>query len=282
MSHLVDIELVCPSCGAQVQQSVDAVEPDFASGVETGESYPVIECAHCKLVFELYVVTSMSGAEVSCTNHDIEMGFGIQYYDDFDDEYFDSLIETSLTRAEDIFEAHMNSAIELLKVEATGHTEFSLLVMLHGHVVSAIEGYLESTYIRLVMEYQDLMQKAIETDPELKEMKFNLTEFIGFEEKLKETVSKRLAKIIFHNVRNLVAMYINVLEHKFDDINWFVQAVNTRHHCVHRAGYDKDGKQVELSRDSINELIRKANEMKKSVSQTALNIKTMRIEPDEF
>jgi hypothetical protein len=282
MSHAVDVEFICINCGAQVSQTVDAAEPDFRRGQETGECYPTVECAHCQESYDLYVTTSMSSAEISCTNHDIDIGYGIQYYDDFDDEYFDSLTETNLKKAEDIFDAHINSAIELLKIEATNHTEFSLLVMLHGHVISAIEGYLESTYIRLVTEHQDLMQKAIKTDPVLKDRKFLLSEFFDFENKLKNIVGKRLAEIIFHNTHNVTAMYRNVLNHDFGDISWFVAAVSIRHHCVHRAGYDKEGNPVELSKASIKELIAKAYEIKESVSQTALYVETIRTEIDDF
>jgi hypothetical protein len=278
MSHIADIEFVCVNCGAQVSQSVDAQEPDFGLGQRTGECYSSLECAHCQENYDLYVVTSMSGCDISCTNHDIDIGYGIQYYDEYDDEYFDSLTETNLQKAEDIFDAHIKSAHELLKIKATDHTEFSLLVMLHAHVVSTIEGYLESTYIRLVTEHQDLMQKAIQTDPVLKGKKFLLSEYFDFENNLKTIVGQRLAEIIFHNTNNVTAMYRNVLNHDFGDMKWFVTAVRTRHHCVHRAGYNKEGEPVELSKASIEELIAKAYEIKENVSQTAIYVETIRTE----
>lgn len=282
MSHVVDVGFVCKVCGEQISQAVDAEEPNFEKGEETGESFSTIECEHCPEKYELYVTTNMSGSEVSCTNHDIDIEYGIQYYDEYDDDYFESLAETNLKKAEDIFDAHINSAVELLKIDVSGHTEFSLLVMLHGHVVSAIEGYLESTYIRLVTEHQELMQKAIQTDPVLKDRKFLLSEYFGFENNLKNIVGKRLAEIIFHNTKNVTAMYKNVLNHKFGDMTWFVAAVDIRHHCVHRAGIDKQGVQVQLSKASIEELISKAYEIKESVSQTAIYVDTKQNEGNEF
>ena len=56
-------------------------------------------------------------------------------------------------------------------------------------------------------------------------------------------------------------MYKDVLECEFGDVAWLFQAVSIRHHCVHRAGLDKEGEQVDISIESIKGLVSKAVEL---------------------
>lgn len=42
-------------------------------------------------------------------------------------------------------------------------------------------------------------------------------------------------------------------------MKWLYKAVELRHHCVHRAGYDKDGNEVDITTKDIELLIRKCS-----------------------
>lgn len=58
-------------------------------------------------------------------------------------------------------------------------------------------------------------------------------------------------------------MYETVLNHKFSDLSWLFKAVEIRHHCVHRAGYSKDGEKVDISVESIADLLNNVNDLGK-------------------
>ena len=75
-----------------------------------------------------------------------------------------------------IFQNQIKSVVKLLEVEIDEETYFSLLVMLHGHVVAAIESYLASTFIHKVTNSEELTRKLVETDPKFSNMKFTLKE----------------------------------------------------------------------------------------------------------
>ena len=171
-----------------------------------------------------------------------------------------------------IFDTQMRSVIELLNVQASNETQFSLLVMLHGHTVAAVESYLASTFIHKVTNSEDLIRKLVESDPVFSKMKFTLQEIFEKQENLKLTVATYLKDLIFHDLKKVKPMFKDVLECDFGDISWLFDAVKTRHHCVHRAGLDKDGNRVDISIDSIKKLVNSSSllvhEVEDKVSQT--------------
>jgi hypothetical protein len=159
------------------------------------------------------------------------------------------------------FDTQIRSVHELLEVGVSSEAQFSLLVMLHGHIVAAVESYLASTFIREVTNSEDLIRKLIETDPVFSERTITLKEIYEKHETLKLTVATYLRDLIFHNIAKVKPMYKSVLNCDFGDISWLFEAVNIRHHCVHRAGLDKDGNKVELSKDSVRELAARSSKL---------------------
>lgn len=158
-----------------------------------------------------------------------------------------------------MFEIQMASISELLNVEVFNETQFSLLVMLHGHAVASVESYLASTFIHNVTNSETLIKRLVETDPTFSKMKFTLKDIYQKHQGLKITVATYLKDLIFHDLKKVKPMFKDVLDCDFGDISWLFTAVNIRHHCVHRAGLDKDGNRVNISHASIKELIDKSN-----------------------
>ena len=72
---------------------------------------------------------------------------------------------------------------------------------------------------------------------------------------MRDDVGKYLQDLIFHKIDKVEPMYKSVLGINFGDVKWLFEAVALRHHCVHRAGYDKDGNEVNLGKENIELLI---------------------------
>lgn len=159
------------------------------------------------------------------------------------------------------FDAQIRNILEILEVEVSIDAQFSLLVMLHGHIVAAVESYLASTFIREVTNSEELIRKLIETDPVFSEKTFTLKEIFKKHETLQLTVATYLRDLIFHNLSKVKPMFKSVLSCDFGDISWLYKAVDVRHHCVHRAGLDKEGNEVNLSKDSIKELANRSSKL---------------------
>lgn len=160
-----------------------------------------------------------------------------------------------------IFLTHINSVEQLARISLDNETHFHLLVMLHAHVVAAIESYLASTYIRHVVSNPELMRKAIESDPHFNEQKVSISEIFKTVDNIKDIVVKRLKDIIFHRIDVVKPMYKAVFNYDFGDVKWLFKAVAIRHDCTHRAGFDKDEKKVNVSTDSVLELTQNCRDL---------------------
>ncbi|MCU8260539.1 hypothetical protein M2G94_21420, partial [Vibrio vulnificus] len=157
-----------------------------------------------------------------------------------------------------VFSTQIQSVRALLNVQVYNETQFSLLVMLHGHTVASLESYLASKFIQNVTNSEELIRKLVETDPTFSKMKFTLKEIYEKQESLKLTVATYLKDLIFHDLKKVKPMFKDVLGCDFGDISWLFSAVNLRHHCVHRAGLDKEGNRIDISVESVRQLVEKS------------------------
>jgi hypothetical protein len=155
----------------------------------------------------------------------------------------------------EMFNKQIAEIPKILHIPAEGNTKFSLLVMLHAHIVSALEHFLSTTFIHSVTNSDKLTRRLIETDPEFGNRKFTVNEIYAQHSNIRSTVAAYLKGIIYHDMRKVKPMYAEVLSYEFGDISWLFKAVRVRHDCVHRAGYDKEGAPVNLSVESITDLI---------------------------
>ncbi|QYK12244.1 hypothetical protein K0I63_16080 [Shewanella rhizosphaerae] len=165
----------------------------------------------------------------------------------------------------EMFNKQLAEIPALLQIETTQSAQFSLLVMLHAHVVSTLEHFLLTTFIHCVTSSDKLTRKLIETDPEFGNRKFTVNEIYAQHSNIKSTVATYLKGIIFHDMRKVKPMYAEVLACDFGDISWLFRAVRLRHDCVHRAGYEKDGKSVTVSVESIKELVKNCRELAEKI-----------------
>ena len=154
-----------------------------------------------------------------------------------------------------VFDNQIRSILNLLSVSTDSETQFSLLVMLHGHAVASVEAYLASTFIHRVTNSDKLIRKLVESDPVFAEMTFTMRDIYKKHEGLKLTVADYLKNLIFHRLDKIKPMYKSVLDCDFGNISWLFSAVKVRHDCVHRAGWDNNGKKVVITTESVKELV---------------------------
>ena len=118
----------------------------------------------------------------------------------------------------------------------------------------------------------------MESDPTFAKMKFSLKEIYEKSESLKITVIGYLKDLIFHDIAKVKPMFLKVLGCDFGNIEWLFKAVSIRHHCVHRAGLDKDGKKVELSDHSIDELMTNAKSLVEKIEKDVKELEVLDVD----
>lgn len=254
---LMDISFLC-DCGEQIEETVYVPMPNFAAekNKDSGsEHFEEICCEACDKEHEVYVTNTFYAADCSINFGNTEVNYGMPYFpeSDYDNEELEWVIESENQIS--IFKSQIESVEKILAANIDSEAYFSLLVMLYGHVVAAVEAYLSSTFIQKVTNSEELTRKLIETDPNFSKMKFTLKEIFEEQEKLKVTVATYLKDLIFHNLNKVKPMYRDVLDCDFGDIGWLFEAVRIRHHCVHRAGFDKEGNRVDLTEDIVRDLV---------------------------
>lgn len=156
-----------------------------------------------------------------------------------------------------VLKAQLESVENILNLAVDRRDEFSLLVMLHAHIIASLEQYMSSTFIHHVTNSEPLMKKLVETDPEFAERKFTLNEIYVRQKELKVIVADYLKLMIFHKLEKVKPMYENVFDFDFGDIKWLFRAIKLRHDCVHRAGVSKDGKEIIVTSAGVKDLAEK-------------------------
>lgn len=201
---------------------------------------------------------------------------------DFIDDLIDSVSQESVIEQEDyewyeenenknhyqLLMDQLDSVDMILELDVPEKARFSFLVMIHAHVVSTIEGYLAGVFIHQVCNSEELTRKLVESDPEFSKRKFTLREIYQEKDTLKITVSSYLKDLIFHDIKKVKPMYETVLNHNFSGISWLFKAVEVRHHCVHRAGYNKDGEKTFISIESITDLLNNVTDLAGEINFT--------------
>ncbi|MCY9822645.1 hypothetical protein [Aeromonas media] len=148
--------------------------------------------------------------------------------------------------------------------------DFNLMVMLHSHVISSFESYLSFTFTQKVMKNKTYKRKLIECESYFSKTKFNFSEFYLIQDSLDQRIKNYLEHVLFHNLKNTVPLFKGVLDYEFDedDLEWLGSAINLRHDCVHRAGHNLSGNKVDVSRQSILQLIENINVLAKDIESS--------------
>ncbi|OOZ38454.1 hypothetical protein BOW53_15550, partial [Solemya pervernicosa gill symbiont] len=73
----------------------------------------------------------------------------------------------------DIFNETMEASKEIANVPVSDSSRANLSVMLHTHIVTAVEAYLSSTFIETALSAETHMRKLVESDPEFESRKFS-------------------------------------------------------------------------------------------------------------
>lgn len=188
------------------------------------------------------------------------------FYEDDWDVFGKSRIE--------IFDENIVASREILTLVSAIASKKNLLVMLHAHVVTGVEAYLSSAFIEKALNADSLMQKLVQTDPEFAKRKFTIQEIFTKRDSLKDDLRQYLKDLIFHDIAKVKKMYKSVLDIDFGEVEWLFKAVEARHHCVHRAGYDKEGNEISLTNSSITELIDQCEELIHDVENNLTNLAT--------
>lgn len=122
--------------------------------------------------------------------------------------------------------------------------------MIFSQQITALEAYLGDTLLNEVMRDKEAMQRLIDKDQDLAKEKFTLSEVSKDPGLVERKVRTHLREVMYHNLKKVDVLYnialgVRILNLAADKTDLF-KAVLLRHDCVHRNGFDKDGKEIDI------------------------------------
>lgn len=248
----IAVNFVCP-CGAFVEEIIYADGPDLMAEQNQDsyrESWEILVCDGCSKDFEVHVQSAIFETKVSVVGA-VDLSWEI-----LPEPYDFDVWEIETTKQLEIYKKVTNDIVALLRMDVPNERRSTLHNMLYAQVVTAIEAYLSGIFIHTVINSEQLIRKLVESDPDLAKRQFSLKEIFTQWEELKFLVARYLKDLIFHDIKKIKPMYHSVLGIDFGDVSWLFKAVLIRHDCVHRNGFDKDGKQNEINSGAIIDLVK--------------------------
>jgi hypothetical protein len=210
-----------------------------------------VQCPNCKADFSAFCSNSPSSCEITLDDHaDTMVHTELAYYEsDEGDEGWDADYEPP-DNPYYIFTASHDQSISLLNSEG-GDGSHLINRMVFSHLIGALEAFLGDTFINAVMNDEEKKKKLLQFDSELAGRRFGLSEINADPDLVNKEIRSYLRSVLYHNIAKVHVMYKNVLgidvfellgEKKSD----LFKAVEYRHDCVHRNGFDKDGVKLEV------------------------------------
>ncbi|WP_245478270.1 MULTISPECIES: hypothetical protein [unclassified Mesorhizobium] len=139
---------------------------------------------------------------------------------------------------------------DLLADHGGYHGDHLVNRMIFSHQVTALEAYLGDTLLNEVMGDKAAMQRLIDQDEDLGKKKFTLSEVSKEPALVERRVREHLRSVMYHNLKKVDVLYnialgVRILDLASDKASLF-KAVLLRHDCVHRNGFDKEGKEIDV------------------------------------
>lgn len=146
--------------------------------------------------------------------------------------------------------------------------------ILFASLISGLEAFLSDTLIKAVTERKDAQLRLVSKDSDVLSKKYTLPEIIKKPDLVIEEITAHLRDISFHNLPRVNFLYRAALDIDFfrmlekEEVTALNQAIELRHHVVHRNGRDKEGnllevftpKYVSTVRELTTNLVRKLDE----------------------
>lgn len=168
--------------------------------------------------------------------------------------------------------ASLREASRLLLDRRSDYGGALLYRMIFSHLITALEAYLADTLIKAVLVDKAAMRRLLERDNELGKQRFSLGEIGKASNLVEKKVHEYLLSIRYHNLAKVDFLYKTALQVAILDLSkdkaTLFKAIEIRHDCVHRNGFDKEGnplavltdQYVQETADLIMDFVEKINE----------------------
>lgn len=170
-----------------------------------------------------------------------EFDFGLDHAEP--EGWWEDLVKVDNPHSE--FLASFRETMSLLEAYGSADGGATLNRMVFSQQITALETYLADTLINEVLKDPAAEIRLIAEATDLNEQKFTLAQLFNSPTLPREKVTEFLRGVIYHNIPKVDALYKIALGFKILPLipnrGDLLKAVELRHDCVHRNGFDKEG-----------------------------------------
>lgn len=154
------------------------------------------------------------------------------------------------------FEESIDRIRRLLAYEVAEPDRAPFIALLYANIITALEAYLSDVFSSLVMKHRILLRKFVESDSTFKIQRTTASELFKLMEQMPARVQRHLYVLPFHRLEKVQKMYRTVLGIEFPaGLKAILDAVEIRHHIVHRNGLTKESVPIALSKNQVEDLL---------------------------
>lgn len=126
--------------------------------------------------------------------------------------------------------------------------------LVFSSVITSLEAFLWETADYWVEHDDNVLQRLVTRHDALRNQQFKLADIYEKYDGLRKLVRGHLQHIVWHRWEDVAKVYRAAFDVKLPSVRALADAVEKRHHIVHRSGYDVDFQPVRVSAGEIAEL----------------------------
>lgn len=257
-SYVSSVSFECPACLLPNRSEIAVPETNW-DGDTADERYAyeieVLRCSYCAVDFDVEVRNqdgSISVIALDVSNGPIQAS-QVKEVDNalFDDgSSYEPPIDPERILYQTLFDVSglLRSLGDSSKASVVNRMAFA-------QQVAALEAYLSDTLIREVTNNHVSLRQLILHDKDLKAQKISLIDILDEDDLVLNAVVEHLHQQSFHNLGKAQALYRSALNidilPRSDERERLERAMNARHDCVHRNGFDKNGEPLNFITSSF-------------------------------
>jgi len=279
----VEIRFNCDVCESEILcESISVPDPNF-DAENTSDSYNFNDgfavCQKCEKEFNIWVYAGYAGGYIEVDDISDEDIIEVIENKNELEEYYEEQINTLLSTSN--FKYHFNKEIGYLKSlnnTNLGNQELqkTLQRQLYSSAITCLEDYLATTLINEVLKNENYFKNFVRTYHGLRERNCRLNEIYEKLDQIENIVKKELVDVIYHDLPKVKGMYEDTLKIKFPEISELTKIIRSRHDLVHRNGKDKEGKEVVITKETVESAIASVeslvNELENEIQEKSTNV----------
>lgn len=257
----ITITYICKNCNKYSVNEINNIKP-FSTFESFNDSYNndviKIECTNCDYMYDVILTVGITG--------------GYLEINDLTEESLINIDESSIFLNTDFystFESQIEDIDTLLK-EIKSKDKL-LLKLLYINLITILETYLSDAFINTILSYDKYLEKFYQKF-NFKNKSIETKRLYNFDRK--KYAQFEMLEIIYHNIHIVSNLYSNILGINFKDSSKIKKAIQKRHDLVHRNGKDRNGNDIIIEKDDIEEI---KNEIKKLVYHIDEQLKNITI-----